>query len=1124
MSERPEHAPPRPALRTRTDTNNTKTQGALMKALRPSSFIARLAPLALVLGFSAVAGPLFAQSPVTAFEYDAMGNRSKVTAPLNRITQLSYDALNRLTQTTNPAGGIVRYGYDALDRIVSVTDQRNLVTGYQYNGLGDLVTQSSPDTGTTQHTYDAAGNLLTKTDAKGQTTSYQYDVANRVTRIQYSDGQITDYAYDQGPNGAGRLTGITHTYPAGHPFAGTLTLAFAYDARGRLITETRTLPNGQSATLNYQYDAAGRLIRLTYPSGRELAYQYDAAGRVSEVTTTPAGGAPQTIAAGIAYRPFGPAVAHTWGNGAAHSRGFDSEGRPSAYPLGASTTLIGYDDASRITYQTDAANAALTTSYAYDAADRLVGQVEPAATRGWSYDATGNRLTQTAGAATTNYQYGATSNRLVQAGSRTINSEAVGAITDDGINQYTYDARGRMIRSSSAAGATDYLVDPFGRRLMKRGPLGTTAFLYDQTGHLISELDAQGNAVQEHLWANDAPLAVAVAGSAGGGGVSEIVLDNGSAAFSVTGAWSVSTAVAGYQGANYQTHAGADTPAGTVVDNADAGFTTTGSWTASTAVSGYQGTNYLHHYADADPVGSLIVDNPQGSATGTWNPSTAVPGYQGANYLTHAAGSGTDSFAWSASLAPGQYRVYARWTAHANRATNAQYTVSHAGGQDTLTVNQQANSGAWNLLGTYTFDTAGAVSLSDAGDGYLIADAVKFVPVTGTAPAATWTATLTPGSYQVYARWTAHANRATNAQYTVSHAGGQDTLTVNQQANSGAWNLLGTYTFGNTGSVSVSSAADGYVIADAVKFVPAGAGFDTAVWQPNVTGTYEVHAKWTAHANRATNAQYTVSHQGGVSTVTVNQQANGGAWNLLGTYVLTSQSRITLSSQANGYVIADAIRLVPTASSQPAALHYVHTDHLGTPRAVVDQNNQTLWRWEGEAFGNSPAIEDADGNSISLAYNLRFPGQYTDRETNLNYNYFRDYDPNTGRYVQSDPIGLRGGINTYAYVHNNPLSYIDAEGLESPQRGTQGGPLGSLFGKAKGVVDGENCAARLCKDSRPITVDLITEVCLSFQTRYDSIFSRRTLNECMSTCTQITSIPNFKRQCDPENCPPGEKK
>ena len=64
-----------------------------------------------------------------------------------------------------------------------------------------------------------------------------------------------------------------------------------------------------------------------------------------------------------------------------------------------------------------------------------------------------------------------------------------------------------------------------------------------------------------------------------------------------------------------------------------------------------------------------------------------------------------------------------------------------------------------------------------------------------------------------------------------------------------------------------------------------------------------------------------------------------------------------------------------------------------------------------------------------MAYNLRFPGQYYDAETGLNQNYFRDYDPIVGRYVESDPIGLRGGVNTYAYVRNNRLSLSDRYGL-----------------------------------------------------------------------------------------------
>ncbi|WP_426211239.1 RHS repeat-associated core domain-containing protein [Massilia sp. TWP1-3-3] len=108
----------------------------------------------------------------------------------------------------------------------------------------------------------------------------------------------------------------------------------------------------------------------------------------------------------------------------------------------------------------------------------------------------------------------------------------------------------------------------------------------------------------------------------------------------------------------------------------------------------------------------------------------------------------------------------------------------------------------------------------------------------------------------------------------------------------------------------------------------------------------------------------------------------------------------------------------------------VYADHILTPRAITQlSDNRLVWRWDNaDPFGLQQPDESPAGLP-KFTYNPRFPGQVYDRETNSHYNYFRDYDPQTGRYVQSDPIGLDGGINTYAYVGSRPLTHADPFGL-----------------------------------------------------------------------------------------------
>ena len=110
---------------------------------------------------------------------------------------------------------------------------------------------------------------------------------------------------------------------------------------------------------------------------------------------------------------------------------------------------------------------------------------------------------------------------------------------------------------------------------------------------------------------------------------------------------------------------------------------------------------------------------------------------------------------------------------------------------------------------------------------------------------------------------------------------------------------------------------------------------------------------------------------------------------------------------------------------------YLHTDHLDTPRLATNASQTVVWKLPPhEPFGTAQAQQDPDQDGMATDIPLRFAGQVFDADTGLHYNYFRDYDPWTGRYIQSDPIGLAGGPNGYLYAGANPLSFTDPMGLK----------------------------------------------------------------------------------------------
>ena len=553
--------------RWRVDLRETSEEG-LRLANKYSNFRALLFALftAMCATMSAVSTSAIAQTiqySTTRFQYDANGNLTHITDPLQQTTSFIIDPLDRVQQQQQPAPmiGVARpiigFTYDGLDQLSTVTDPRNLVTRTTSDGLGNQTTLKSPDTGTTQRTFDLGGNLISSTDARNQTTIMTYDALNRVTTVTTGSGtpdaSTTTFEYDGGTTGAanaiGHLTWMIDDTGDTH---------YDYNGFGRVLNKvqyinesdvTFTVGHTYGNNSNSNSNANGKLQTLTYPSGNQITYRYDTVGRISDLSLTPTapggsgtGTAAMPLLTGISYQPFGAAVSWTWGNSSAisintYARSIDKEGRITRFPLGSSVNngmlrTVIYDAASRITaiVHTGAGSGTFTAAnfdrqFGYDNLNRLVKVTGGVTAKSnsvssnqiFNYDATGNRTAALFGSTSTTNTIDTASNRLTNTTGSTLAKtnqfDTAGNLINDGSIGFTFNARGRRDSATIGVDTVTYQYNGLGQRVLKSGPdplvpSGQQQYVYDEAGHLIGEYDATGAMIEETVYLGDMPVAV----------------------------------------------------------------------------------------------------------------------------------------------------------------------------------------------------------------------------------------------------------------------------------------------------------------------------------------------------------------------------------------------------------------------------------------------------------------------------------------------------------------------------------------------------------------------------------------------------------------------------------------
>jgi RHS repeat-associated protein len=911
-------------------------------------------------------------SNVTSFAYDSGGKGLLVstTDPRSKTTTFAYDSSNNRTSSTDPDGNVTSFGYDSIGRVASIVDARGNASG------------ANPNDYKTVFTYDAAGRLLTKTDQLGNVTIYTYDDTGNKATFKNALNKTWTYAYDDG----NELTSTTA------PDSSTVTKT--YTVRGELASATDQLGHKTS----YTYDDAGQLASKVMPRGNV------------------SGATPADYTWTYGYDPNGNQTSKTDPLGHATTYAYDALNRLSSVTDSLShTTSFDYDANNNQTSATDSLSH--TVSNAYDDLNRLVSTTDGRSkTTTYGYDAAGNRTSVTdplGNQATFNYDDAGLMIASVDA-----RGNASGANPNDFKKTYGYDEAGnRTTVTDPLSHATTFAFDRDGRLLSKTDPLShSIAYGYDPVGRLQS-VTAPDSSITSYGYDDLGNLT------------------------SRTDA-NLHTTAYGYDAAQRLTSI--TNPLGKVWNfsyDADDELTSRVDAIANAASNATLGTTTYSFdrvgrqtgvdYSDSTPDLTYGYDNANRLTSLSDGAGTKSYGYDNADRLTSIS-RGSASFSYSYDNANNLTQ-----TTHPD-STSITYGYDNAERLSSMTQASNTTSYGYDEAGEITsktlpngivesrsYDHAGQLSEISAVNGSTTM--TDFQVTRDVAGNPTQVAKL-GGAVETYGY--DNFGRLADVCFQSSCPNGSDPKIAWTYDSIGRRQTetqpSGTHTYSYNAGDQVTSTTDG---STTTNYTYDADGRETA--KGSSSFGYDMASNVTAATVGSTTTSYSYDGQGNRLSASDGTNTTNFLWD---ENTLNGLPQLARESDGSGNLIRRHLSDAEGASTLQtgAGSFYYLRDQAGSVAKLTDASANTEWSYAYEPFGATKTATKVDPSAPDNP--LQFDGQYLDAGSGLYDLRARQYDPNDGRFLSTDPLapGLTDPyISAYVYSNDQPTMLADPSGMSA---------------------------------------------------------------------------------------------